>query len=60
VIRIREFWLLQLPGRLLLLYLVDAQGIPAFDYERGVRMGALGPVAAGPCAPPLRRALRVG
>ncbi len=30
---------LQIPGWLLLLYLVYAQAIPAFDYELGVRMG---------------------
>ena len=33
------FWALQGPGWALLLYLVVAQGIPAFDYELGVRMG---------------------
>ena len=30
---------LQIPGWLLLVYLVYAQAIPAFDYELGVRMG---------------------
>ena len=30
---------LQIPGWLLLAYLVYAQAIPAFDYELGVRMG---------------------
>jgi hypothetical protein len=33
------FWLLQGPGWLLLVYLVYAQGLPAFDYELGVAMG---------------------
>jgi hypothetical protein len=32
-------WFLQIPGWLLLAYLVYAQAIPAFDYELGVRMG---------------------
>ena len=32
-------WWLQIPGWLLLTYLVYAQAIPAFDYELGVRMG---------------------
>jgi len=30
---------LQIPGWLLLAYLVYAQAIPAFDYELGIRMG---------------------
>ena len=34
-----ESWWLQVPGWLLLAYLVYAQAIPAFDYELGVRMG---------------------
>ena len=34
-----DLWLLQLPGWLLVAYLVYAQAIPAFDYELGVRMG---------------------
>lgn len=34
-----ERWSLQVPGWLLLIYLVYAQAIPAFDYELGVRMG---------------------
>lgn len=34
-----ERWWLQIPGWLLLIYLVYAQAIPAFDYELGVRMG---------------------
>jgi len=33
------FWMLHVPGWLLLLYLVYAQVIPAFDYELGVAMG---------------------
>ncbi len=33
------FWLIQIPGWLLLAYLVYAQAIPAFDYELGVAMG---------------------
>lgn len=33
------WWWLQVPGWLLLAYLVYAQAIPAFDYELGVRMG---------------------
>ena len=33
------FWLLQGPGWLLLFYLVYAQAIPAFDYDRGIAMG---------------------
>lgn len=34
-----DFWILQLTGWLLVLYLVIAQAIPAFSYELGVRMG---------------------
>lgn len=33
------FWSLHIPGWLLLVYLVYAQAIPAFDYDLGVRMG---------------------
>ena len=33
------FWVIQVPGWLLLIYLVYAQAIPAFDYDLGVRMG---------------------
>ena len=33
------FWLLQVPGWILILYLVVAQGISAIDYNLGVRMG---------------------
>ena len=34
-----NFWLIQTPGWLLLLYLIYAQAIPAFNYETGVIMG---------------------
>ena len=34
-----NFWLMQAPGWLLLLYLIYAQAIPAFNYETGVIMG---------------------
>lgn len=37
------FWALQGPGWLLLLYLVYAQALPAFDYELGVSMGTQEP-----------------
>lgn len=37
------FWMLQGPGWLLLLYLVYAQGIPAFDYDLGIAMGTQEP-----------------
>jgi len=33
------FWMLQVPGWLLLIYLIYAQGISAFGYELGVAMG---------------------
>jgi hypothetical protein len=39
VVRGPKQWWLQIPGWLLLTYLVYAQAIPAFDYELGVRMG---------------------
>ena len=32
-------WMLQIPGWLLLVYLLYAQAIPALDYDLGVRMG---------------------
>ena len=32
-------WSIQGPGWLLLLYLIFAQAIPAFDYDLGVSMG---------------------
>ena len=38
-----NFWLVQIPGWLLLLYLVYAQAIPAFSYEMGVAMGTQEP-----------------
>jgi hypothetical protein len=34
-----RFWLLQAPGWLLLMYLIYAQALPAFNYELGVAMG---------------------
>jgi hypothetical protein len=34
-----DFWILQGPGWALLLYLIVAQGVPAFDYQLGVSMG---------------------
>lgn len=34
-----NFWSIQAPGWLLLLYLIYAQAIPAFNYETGVIMG---------------------
>ena len=37
------FWMLLGPGCLLLLYLVYAQAIPAFDYDLGVSMGTQEP-----------------
>jgi len=52
------FWSVQIPGWLLLAYLVYAQAIPAFDYQLGVldrpthycAVGTLGPVSAGVAA----------
>ena len=37
------FWVIQVPGWLLLLYLVYAQAIPAFNYDLGVTMGTQEP-----------------
>jgi hypothetical protein len=37
------FWFLHGPGWLLLLYLIYAQAIPAFDYDLGVSMGTQEP-----------------
>jgi hypothetical protein len=37
------FWSIQGPGWLLLLYLIFAQAIPAFDYDLGVSMGTQEP-----------------
>ena len=34
-----NFWLLQVPGWLLVFYLIYAQAIPAFSYDLGVAMG---------------------
>ncbi|MFN1836063.1 hypothetical protein AB2B38_012430 [Balneola sp. MJW-20] len=39
----RSFWMLQVPGWLLLIYLIYAQAIPAFGYEIGVSMGTQEP-----------------
>lgn len=38
-----SFWFLQIPGWLLLAYLIYAQGITAFGYELGVQMGTQEP-----------------
>ena len=40
-----RFWATQVPGWLLFAYLVVAQGLPAFDYDIGVRMGTQEPAA---------------
>jgi len=40
-----RFWSIQCPGWLLLAYLVYAQGITAFGYEIGVRMGTQEPAS---------------
>jgi hypothetical protein len=37
------FWVLQVPGWLLLIYLIYAQGVPALDYDLGVAMGTQEP-----------------
>lgn len=37
------FWAIQGPGWLLLIYLIYAQAIPAFDYDLGVAMGTQEP-----------------
>jgi hypothetical protein len=34
-----SYWIVQVPGWVLLFYLLYAQAIPAFDYQLGVRMG---------------------
>lgn len=39
------FWAVQVPGWFLAFYLIYAQGIPAIDYEVGVRMGTQEPAA---------------
>jgi hypothetical protein len=38
-----SFWMLQIPGWLLLMYLIYAQGITAFGYDLGVAMGTQEP-----------------
>jgi hypothetical protein len=38
-----SFWALQIPGWLLLIYLIYAQGITAFNYDLGVTMGTQEP-----------------
>ena len=38
-----SFWILQLPGWFLLVYLIYAQGIAAFGYDIGVAMGTQEP-----------------
>ena len=38
-----SFWLLQGPGWFLLLYLIYAQAIPAFNYDLGIAMGTQEP-----------------
>jgi hypothetical protein len=38
-----KFWWIQAPGWLLLLYLIYAQAIPAFNYQTGVAMGTQEP-----------------
>ena len=38
-----SFWILQVPGWLLLLYLIFAQGVTAVGYELGVMMGTQEP-----------------
>ena len=40
----KAFWGIQIPGWLLLIYLVYAQGITAFGYDLGVSMGTQEPV----------------
>ncbi len=37
------FWVIQIPGWLLLIYLIYAQGIAAFSYDIGVAMGTQEP-----------------
>ena len=38
-----SFWALKIPGWLLLIYLIYAQGITAFGYDLGVAMGTQEP-----------------
>jgi len=42
----KTFWILQVTGWSLLIYLIYAQGITAFDYDLGVAMGTQEPVEA--------------
>ena len=39
------FWGLQIPGWLLVIYLIYSQAIPAFDYDLGVSMGSQEPAS---------------
>jgi len=39
------FWLIQVPGWLLAIYLIYAQAVSAFDYELGVAMGTQEPAS---------------
>jgi hypothetical protein len=41
-----SFWIIQGPGWLMLVYLVLAQGVAAFDYELGVKMGTQDPAGS--------------
>ena len=41
-----RFWAVQVPGWLLVIYLIYAQGISAFDYQLGVTMGTQEPAEA--------------
>lgn len=41
--RNKAFWCIQIPGWLLLIYLIYAQGITAFGYDIGVSMGTQEP-----------------
>ena len=40
------FWILQIPGWILLLWLIVVQGISAFSYELGVSMGSQEPATS--------------
>lgn len=42
----RTFWMIQVPGWLLLAYLILAQGVSAIDYELGVSLGTQEPAEA--------------
>jgi hypothetical protein len=41
-----SFWAVQVPGWIVLLYLIYAQGVTAFSYELGVAMGTQEPAAS--------------